>query len=297
MDIQIWGIIMRKIKKWKKRLLALKDKCVDFLKDQLFYAQEFAVRVINALVSVLVTTSQIVLFALIFGLASIFGERTFDSFIESKVAKNVVYIRSPDDAKVKGSATGFEVIAKSGKVYTLTNAHVCELQNDSGNVLLQDKQNNGRLIPRHVIEVYPDNDLCLIEGLSGYEGLKLASESKIGEHVMSIGYPLGQGLHISRGRVKNFAEVEVNSGLTVEQCVGPKLKVKKINIMFIFEQEICIQTRDGVMTDMLIYPGNSGSPMVDIFGRVKGVVFASDNLTHWGVSVPFKDVKRLLDNY
>lgn len=218
------------------------------------------------------------------------------TYLLSKVGKNTVFIRSPEGALHRGSATGFEVIAPSGKIYTLTNAHVCGLQKD-GFVLVQEKLHSGRSIPRRVLEVYAENDLCLVEGLEGYSGLSLANSADIGDLNYAIGYPLGEEMNLSNGYLKGIANVGIYmQEIPLDQCTGPYLKKEKVYTFF-GPIEICTQVRKAMQTNIPIYPGNSGSPMVNAFGNVTGVVFASNSETKWGSSVPLEDVITFLGAY
>lgn len=238
------------------------------------------------------SATTIVLLAAFVMISALSANMFHEQYIESHVGSQSVFIRSPIGAKIQGSATGFEVKAPSGKVYTLTNAHVCELQKD-GNVMVFDKRAD-RLVPKRVIEVWEDNDLCLVEGLTGYSGLSLANDSWIGEKGWSVGYPLGESMNISSGRIKDFSDIQLID--FPKTCEGPRRKKATLDLLFI-QLEVCIITRFAANTDIATYPGNSGSPMVNIYGNVIGVIFASNSRTNWGSAVPLVDVKRFLGAY
>lgn len=234
--------------------------------------------------------------ALFLAASMLMAKPLHDDYLLDKVGNNTVFIRSPIGAKHQGSATGFEVIAPSGRVYTLTNAHVCELQKD-GVVMVEEKLNSKRLIPRRVLEVYADNDLCLVEGLEGYEGLKLADSYEIGDFNYAIGYPLGEAMDLTGGYIKSHARIQVLlSDVPPSDCNGPHLKIVQIDTFF-GPLDFCAIERRAVQTNITIYPGNSGSAMVNAFGHVTGVIFASNNYTHWGSAVPLADVVDFIKAY
>lgn len=233
--------------------------------------------------------------AAIFLITSAAATHIHESYLFSSVGSNSVFITSPEGAEVQGSATGFEVKAPSGKVYTLTNAHVCGLQKD-GIVMVGEKRNSGRLIPKRVIEVYTENDLCLVEGLEGYEGLSLADSYSIGDLNYTTGYPLGEALNFSSGYLKELGEVEILAEVDLSECHGKNLKIEHIQDLF-GHFDVCVVIRRSVQTNIVIYPGNSGSPMVNAFGHVTGVIFAANNRTAWGSAVPLDDVKEFLKPY
>lgn len=212
----------------------------------------------------------------------------------SKVSQNTLFVRSFKNAPRQGSATAFEIKASSGKVYTVTNAHVCGLANSNKEILIQDKLGSGRLIPIKILEVFPDNDLCILEGLANYDGLDIASSSAIGDQVYALGYPYGEALNYSFGRIKDFNTIEMyNDEVSPEECNGSRFRINNHP----FYGPVCLESFKSVATDLIIHPGNSGSAMVNIYGNVVGVIFASNQRTHWGHAVPLDHLTTLLKAY
>jgi S1-C subfamily serine protease len=276
----------------KKKLSKKVHQCKEYLKDQLFYAKELGSKATNSLFLCMKLTAL----GCTIVFASFISGNLHSAYIESKVGSETVFIRSPEGARIQGSGTGFEIKAPSGKTYTLTNAHVCGLAKD-GIVLVGEKKFSERLLPKRVIEVYEDNDLCLVEGLEGYSGLTLASNSDVGDLVWAIGYPLGQGLNISSGRIKGYGNIDVADPETpLEDCKGPHKHVETFNYFFM-SQQVCVETREAVHVDVPTFPGNSGSPLVNVYGNVEGIIFASSGDTHWGEAVGLDDINKFLRPY
>jgi S1-C subfamily serine protease len=281
------------MKKLKRKLLKKLERSKQYVKDQLFYAKKLIPHAISGLFSGL----RMTIICVSIGSGVLLTGLAHTKYIEHKVGSNTVFISSSPDAPLQGRATGFEIKARSGKVFTVTNAHVCELKDKNNNVMILEKQFSGRLIPKKVIEVYPDNDLCIVEGLDGYEGLELGSAPSIGDYVTSIGYPLGGPLDVTRGRIKDFSAVKIaQEDIPLNKCVGPRLSLDTVTI-FIFRITVCVKSFNAMNTNVTTYPGNSGSPLVNFFGNVVGVIFASNGGTHWGSAVPFEDLENLLRAY
>lgn len=207
------------------------------------------------------------------------------------VSKNTLMVKSPKDSSVQGTATAFEIKAASGRVYTVTNAHVCGLANSRGQILIEEKEHSGRYIPIQILEVYQDHDLCILNGLADYDGLSLGSETEINDSVYAIGYPVGEALNYAEGRVKDFTTIIMpHEGIT---CEGIHTHMMSDD----FIGSICVDEFHTISTDLVIYPGNSGSALVNNYGNVVGVIFASSNRTHWGHAVPLSELVNLLKAY
>lgn len=220
-------------------------------------------------------------------------------YIRSSVGEHVYRIVQNSEANSGG--TGFSVQAPSGKNYILTNAHICDMYKGKSEALVE--LHDGRLIPRKIIEISQYTDLCLIEGLPGASGgLKLASGVEAGEDIMIVGHPRLMNLTISKGEVIEEAYPQIFNGmigpdLTEEQCASQgKNEVLEVNSMF-GPVKICITTIRALQTNAVSLGGNSGSPVVNFYGNVVGVLFASDDDVNWGFIVPGDDAADFLSAY
>jgi len=238
-----------------------------------------------------------------------------DKYLRSSVGSKVYKIQAKLDG---GGGTGFQVRAPSGTNYVLTNAHVCEAvahydaPENAGTALLVN--DDGSWIRRRIIAVSDQSDLCLIEGAPGVNGLSLGSEPHMGEELTVVGHPHLRPLTLSAGdligsqtiKIPKFiigvegldpflmTMVEVHPELP---CNQPKQEID------IFQEDgvkitACMDvTTDAYLTSAVIYPGNSGSPVVNWYGNVVGVAFATDPSDHYGDVVSLHDIKTFLSHY
>ena len=237
------------------------------------------------------------------------------AWVRHEVAERVVEVRG---AKDRGGGTGFQVEASSGIAYIVTNSHVCELaQKDSKNENFVLVKRQGHWMKRRVLEVSDKADLCLLEGLPGLSGLKLGNSPQVGEMVSAIGHPRLGPITMVTGEVVRFIDVAIPHHLmpsgdkkkdkffnvSNESCNQPKNEiVKKEFFLFGFiplgEMPVCmVKETNSVQTNLTIFGGNSGSPMIDSWGRVVGVVFAADSSTNWGFAVNVDHLKDLLSHF
>jgi S1-C subfamily serine protease len=236
-------------------------------------------------------------------------------WLRSYVGSRVYTIR---DNPKSGGGTGFAIKAPSGATYILTNDHVCGVSKDGQTVLVQNDE--GLSMKRRILARADFTDLCLIEGIPGVEGLSLGSEPMIGQIVAAIGHPALMPITLSRGEIITATDIMIlegpisfidqdgkeqqvpanRGGITPEQCSLPKNRIMNDILDFGFFQikvKLCvIVTKGAYRTNMLIQPGNSGSPVVNFWGNVVGVVFAGDRQM-WGIDVSQPDVKEFLKNY
>jgi S1-C subfamily serine protease len=158
-----------------------------------------------------------------------------------------------------GSGTAFYLNYKN-KVYLVTNNHVC---GDSYGLSSIDGYHK-------VLKVSKKHDLCLLSGRREV-GLNLAQEKiEAFDEVHVVGFPLGQPVTHREGTlVLNTVDV------------FPWISQYPIQILHI---------------SISVFGGNSGSPALNKFGRVIGVVFATNTRTfHDGYAVPKLDLIEFLE--
>lgn len=195
----------------------------------------------------------------------------------------------------EGSGTGFHIKAPSGKTYILTNQHVCAIADKNQELLVE---NSKKTISRRVIAVYQKHDLCLVEALPGEEnGLRMASSLSIGEDIVLIGHPSGRPLTLSKGEFihKKLIPMMNFKIKTLEEC-------NSVNGTWLdggfFLPSVCVEQISAFGISSPSYPGNSGSPVVNKWGNVVGVLFAGNRTQlNDNYMVPFHELKNFLKDY
>jgi S1-C subfamily serine protease len=234
-----------------------------------------------------------------------------DLWIRKKVGNLTYKIQIEKD--VLSGGTGSAMKAKSGQTVIVTNDHICEhAKNGEMYVTTED----GRGLMRKVLERSDFSDLCVIEGMPGDEGLSLGSKPGVGQRIQVVGHPLLRPLSLSSGEIVGSEDVKILlfifptgnpmidffSGAQDGKCDGPKNEIVDVpadlgdgNILHI---KLCVVvTKNAYMSSAYIYPGNSGSPVVDFWGNVIGVAFAGDNVTNMGEIVSLDDLTKMLAKY
>lgn len=228
---------------------------------------------------------------------SIFSADAYKAYIRERVAAKVVYLTNE---RGNSGGTGSYVTAPSGKTYIITNAHVCDVSKN-GYIYLSDNYGS-YLQPTKILEKSGITDLCLVEPLdNSISGLSLASGYDIPEDIQVIGHPKLMGTTRSVGEIIEKKIVQVGIYLIRSQedaarCNQVKNRIIKFESFF-GEMQICAIEVEALQTNAVIQPGNSGSPVVNVYGNVIGVAFAGDNDVHWGLVIPLEEVKAFLLYY
>lgn len=185
--------------------------------------------------------------------------------IGKDVAPHVTPFRDPEKG-FRRRATGFH-IKFHGKTYIVTNKHVCDIP-------LKRKQNNilfGQYIGT-ILKVSKKHDLCLVTS-NRKEGLTIAEDMPSNfDPIYLVGYPRGIGKVIRKGHI---------------------IEKKVIRASWLgFGKGNLVET---YLISTISYGGNSGSPVVDKYGEVMGVLFAGSMSYHTeGLIVPLSDLKLFL---
>lgn len=233
---------------------------------------------------------------------TVFSGIFFGTSILNNLHKRFLRIKSINVVKVydpaKGGGTGFFVKAKSGKILIMTNHHVCNIGRDTGRLLV-DYYNGVATVK--ILKQYETNDLCLMEAPDDVRyGLSVAKSIRKGEQLYAMGHPLLEPLAITEGEISGNVILRMADAVNVtkEQCTGKGYEFTQIDNLFLNMfglLTVCERVLDVQSSTINILPGNSGSPVVDIYGNVAGVIFAAVESGVHSYVVPLKDVKEFLN--
>jgi len=189
---------------------------------------------------------------------SFYWNDILESYYIYKISPNIVKI-SKSEISFFGYGTGFYIKAQSGLTYILTNHHVCNLsENDMIYVLEEGK----RPVQKRIIERFEKADLCLIEAPINRGGLSLASSYLKDERVFVLGFPSFMPLTLSQGNL--IGADEMGEFTTTISVLG----------------------------------GNSGSPVLNKYGNVAGIIWgARVEGAGWGAIVSLDYIKEFLSVY
>lgn len=267
-----------------------------FLRSPLEIANILWVKVINPIM-IFITRIAILTFAILFILyLAMNATDVHQSWIRTYVGQHVYQVMVGE-----GGGTAFLVQAPSGRSYFVTNDHICA--SSANNLVLLKQDNTPFPMWQHISERSLLTDLCLIESPFKNEGLILAKGTYPGNRVQAVGHPglmsltlsnIGEIIEVDSATLSSKAEYKTAPMHNVSNCDlnNPKFKLEKNA-----EGElICeIYVPRAFYTNVLIQPGNSGSPLVNSFGDVVGVISGVDEYG-WGIAVDLHDLRLFLSN-
>lgn len=160
-----------------------------------------------------------------------------------------------------GACTGFEILAPSGKQYTLTAGHCEVLVNEYGSIEATTEDGNTVFI--HVIAKGVTSDTLLLDPVPGLPALQVADKDYAGEKVRIIGHGYALPLWEIDGSI--IGDIPAYDWMETFCSAGAA-------------------------------PGHSGSPVLDPEGHVLGVVSVSNGQNLTGFST-LPDLKYLLKGY
>lgn len=213
-------------------------------------------------------------------------------FLRWKTSDSIVRVLSPVGA---GGGTGFSMQGSSGELFIVTNRHVCEA---AVNGWMAIKHGNETIFKR---VVYRDNkhDICLISGDKKFPALKTSDSPYIGQINFVIGHPALRDLTVSQGEFIGYDNVElIKQAQTRDQCDGKIIELHPIQQFLYGVEFICLKSFKSLSLTTVTYPGNSGSPVFNRFGRVIGILFAGNrSQEHNNFAVPVEELKRVLKKF
>jgi S1-C subfamily serine protease len=204
-------------------------------------------------------------------------------YMRNKVGATVSLL---NNGQRTGGGTGFQVTTSKGVQYTLTNRHVCRMDKPINTLV------NGKRRTLKIVKVSSKTDLCVLEAIKELRALDLASSVKIGEGIAALGHPQLLPLALTRGELMGYASVGIGEAMVFNPAQCPKATEPVMSLFGV----ICVREYKAGVTNVTILPGSSGSPMVNFWGNLVGVVFAANNSSNWGLVIPLNEVREFLES-
>jgi hypothetical protein len=208
--------------------------------------------------------------------------------------QNVVMIT---DDPISGGGTGFYVKAPSGKTYLITNNHVCEAGKRMSLVI---RHHNGKVTEFKPIIGDESKDLCLLETTDQTKGLTVATHMEKYTKYHLFGNPkLFKWVH-EEGEIFDTDNVplihHVIRDISKPECDKPYMSISKMDFIF-FELDVCMVNYKSNLSNIRAFGGNSGSPLLNEYGEVVGVLFAGNGETQYGFFIPLETLQEFLKGY
>ena len=209
-----------------------------------------------------------------------------DKFLYDYKGSSVVMLTKT--YKARSGGTGFAIKAPSGKLYTMTNAHICKI----GKSLTAHTQDGSSQVIK-VIKIYEKHDLCLMEPIKGLRPIAIADSIDLHEKVYLIGHPalrpltFESGYYVGPYDIKLWIDCKTGKAIT-NPSIQDFMKMLK-------GFQNCSKTFDTQHINNIAYGGNSGSPVLNKFGNLIGVLFAGHRFQNTAsYTVPLKVIKEFL---
>ena len=209
------------------------------------------------------------------------------NYLRNKVGSQVIMLVGE-----RGGGTGFSIRTPKGKVYTLTNSHICELADNRGYLVAE---SDVLPIPVKVLKVDKIADLCLVQNTPDREGLVVSNNAlESGNEMAVVGHPMLLPLALSRGELLGYQDIEMATKSLQDDSEKCPSNQRTVETLF---GSVCIIKYHVGITNAVVLGGNSGSPVVNFYGEVVGVLFAEFSESHWGIIVPLKEIQRFLKDF
>lgn len=216
-----------------------------------------------------------------------------NQYLRYEVGESSVKVMVSDN----GGGSGFAIKAASGKHFIATNKHVCDAAPKGWVKIVS---NSGMEAWKRVIYIDKQHDVCLVEGDERLAPLKMGTAPVQGDHHYIVGYPGLRPLTVQIGEFVGFENVEIlDEAITnKKQCNGEIYTLNPFEQYLYGREWVCIKKYKSFSSSAVAYGGNSGSPVVNKYGNVIGILFAGPrDQEHVSYLVPGYELQRVLNKF
>lgn len=192
--------------------------------------------------------------------------------------------------------SGFAVKAASGEEFIATNKHVCK---GSTNGWVRIVSDTGFQSWKKIVYIDNKHDICLVAGDKRLSPLELAGIQSVGDYHYIVGHPGLRPLTVSAGEHIGFETVELLDDVkNKESCRGEVIELNPMQQFFFGKEWVCLIKYKSYQSTAVAYGGNSGSPVVNKYGNVVGILFAGPrDSEHVSYIVPGYELQRVLNKF
>lgn len=195
-----------------------------------------------------------------------------NQFNSRRALANSIVLVSVENETRSSSATAFAFKNTKNGTELLTNKHVCRFGDDAKYTLTAADGSKYKA----TFKRYSDSvDVCILSTDAFITRLKLSTyDAHSGDEILTIGAPQGVLAQYNKGFVGGYKFIQLDQ------------EDNSFVIAFIAQFVSCA-----------VYPGSSGSPVFNSYGRVVGIVFAGQRGSdHMSLLVPISLVHQFLLN-
>jgi len=213
---------------------------------------------------------------------------TYERFLIYKISKAIVKVTMTKNQYIGG--TGFQVMAPWGEKIIVTNDHICEGMLNNTAYISHDK----KTWKSKIIAQSNYTDLCILTGIEQLPVLTLGWAQSRFDTILILGHPALQPITPSKGRVIATIKVRLFIFKSEKDCKGSGYSWEETKRKFGSPIYACIRRVESIMTTAKIFPGSSGSPVINRFGLVTGVIFAGNFLRQSSYYIPVQELQDFL---